>query len=171
MGLFIDGLAILYMLFNGVLGHSRGLVDELGRLIGLVLSIMGLKNIQLIESNKKKCDFLNEVLIKTKTHSTIHNCRIECLPYLNPSLIISRALAPTQKLINLCLNYMMKENKKTYRHDALKNLPNLLFLKGKNYQSELDLLTFNTKIKFTILESITNKDARILFYKSKKELN
>ncbi len=40
MGLFIDGLAILYMLFNGVLGHSRGLVDELGRLIGLVLSII-----------------------------------------------------------------------------------------------------------------------------------
>jgi len=40
MSLFIDGLAFLYMLFNGVLGYSRGLVDELGRLIGLVLSII-----------------------------------------------------------------------------------------------------------------------------------
>ena len=40
MGLFIDGLAILYMLFNGILGYSRGIVDEFGRLIGLVLSII-----------------------------------------------------------------------------------------------------------------------------------
>ena len=40
MSLFIDGLAFLYMLFNGILGYSRGLVDELGRLIGLVLSII-----------------------------------------------------------------------------------------------------------------------------------
>ena len=40
MSLFIDGLAFLYMLFNGVLGYSRGLVDELGRLIGLASSII-----------------------------------------------------------------------------------------------------------------------------------
>ena len=40
MSLFLDGLAFLYMLFNGNLGYSRGLVDELGRLIGLVLSII-----------------------------------------------------------------------------------------------------------------------------------
>ena len=40
MNLFLDGLAFLYILFNGVLGYSRGLVDEFGRLIGLVLSII-----------------------------------------------------------------------------------------------------------------------------------
>ena len=40
MSWFLDGLAFLYMLFNGTLGFSRGLVDELGRLIGLVLSIL-----------------------------------------------------------------------------------------------------------------------------------
>ena len=40
MSFFIDGLAFLYMLFNGVLGYSRGIVDELGRLIGLVVSII-----------------------------------------------------------------------------------------------------------------------------------
>ena len=28
------------MLFNGILGYSRGIVDELGRLIGIVLSII-----------------------------------------------------------------------------------------------------------------------------------
>ena len=40
MSFFLDGLAILYMLFNGILGYSRGIVDEFGRLIGLVLSII-----------------------------------------------------------------------------------------------------------------------------------
>ena len=40
MSLFLDGLGFLYMLFNGILGYSRGIVDELGRLIGIVLSII-----------------------------------------------------------------------------------------------------------------------------------
>ena len=40
MSWFLDGLAFLYMLLNGTLGFSRGLVDELGRLIGLVISIL-----------------------------------------------------------------------------------------------------------------------------------
>ena len=40
MGWFLDGLALSYMLFNGVIGYNRGLVDELGRLFTLVLSIL-----------------------------------------------------------------------------------------------------------------------------------
>ena len=40
MSWFLDGLALFYIIFNGVLGFNRGLVDELGRLLGLVLSIL-----------------------------------------------------------------------------------------------------------------------------------
>ena len=40
MSWFLDGLAFIYMLFNGTLGFTRGLVDELGRLIGLAISIL-----------------------------------------------------------------------------------------------------------------------------------
>ena len=40
MSWFLDGLALFYILFNGVLGFNRGLVDELGRLIGLIFSIL-----------------------------------------------------------------------------------------------------------------------------------
>ena len=138
---------------------------------GLVLAIMGLKNIQLIESSKKKCLFMNEVLLRTETKSIVHNCRIEHLPYLNPSFIISRALAPTQKLLNLCLNYMMKGNKDISEKDALKKLPNLLFLKGKNYKNELSALTKEIKVNFLIINSITNKDGKILFYKNKRRQN
>ena len=40
MSWFLDGLAFLYIIFNGILGFNRGIVDELGRLIGLCLSIL-----------------------------------------------------------------------------------------------------------------------------------
>ena len=40
MSWFLDGLAFFYMIFNGTLGFNRGIVDELGRLIGLCLSIL-----------------------------------------------------------------------------------------------------------------------------------
>ena len=40
MSWFLDSLAFLYMLLNGTLGFTRGLVDELGRLIGLAISIL-----------------------------------------------------------------------------------------------------------------------------------
>ena len=134
---------------------------------GMVLAIMGIKKIHLIDSSKKKCDFLGEVLKKTHTKALIHNCRIECLPYLYPSFIISRALAPTQKLLNLCINYMLKENVNTSKEDAIFKLPNLLFLKGKNYKSELQSLSCYPKINFQIKDSITDNKGKILFYKRK----
>ena len=40
MSWFLDGLAFLYIFFNGILGFNRGIVDELGRLIGLIVSIL-----------------------------------------------------------------------------------------------------------------------------------
>ena len=138
---------------------------------GLVLAIMGIKNIHLVDSNKKKCNFLNEVLYKTRTNSTVHNCRIECLPYLKPSLIMARALAPTQKLLTLCMDYMIRGNSNYSKKDALKNMPNLLFLKGKSYVDELASIQFKSNIKFMVLNSITNKEGKILFYKNKKNRN
>ena len=132
---------------------------------------MGIKNIHLVESNKKKCNFINEVLYKTRTNSTVHNCRIECLPYLNPSLIMARALAPTQKLLTLCMDYMIRGNSNYSKKDALDNMPNLLFLKGKSYVDELASIQFKSNIKFMVLNSITNKEGKILFYKNKKSRN
>jgi len=40
MNWFLDGLAILYMLINGAIGFKRGLLDEFGRLTGLIFSII-----------------------------------------------------------------------------------------------------------------------------------
>ena len=66
---------------------------------GLVLAIMGKKNIHLVESDYKKCVFLKEIAMLTEIDITIHNCRIEDLNLINVDLITCRALAPLSKLI------------------------------------------------------------------------
>ena len=40
MAWFLDGFAILFILFLGYNGFNRGLVEELGRLIGLIIAIL-----------------------------------------------------------------------------------------------------------------------------------
>ena len=37
---FLDGVAILFILFLGYIGFNRGLIEELGRLIGLIIAIL-----------------------------------------------------------------------------------------------------------------------------------
>ena len=37
---FIDGLAILFILFLGYNGFNRGLIEEFGRLVGLIIAIL-----------------------------------------------------------------------------------------------------------------------------------
>ena len=40
MAWFLDGFAILFILFVGYNGFNRGLVEELGRLVGLIIAIL-----------------------------------------------------------------------------------------------------------------------------------
>ena len=40
MSWFLDGLAVLFILFLGYNGFKRGFIEELGRLLGLALAIL-----------------------------------------------------------------------------------------------------------------------------------
>ena len=155
-------------LYN-ILKNSKGKVLDFGSgagFPGLVLSIMGIKNVNLIEAKKKKCDFMEKVLLETDTNSKIHNTRIENLPFLNPDFIISRALTSTRNLIELSYKHCNNKNHNINKKNISKNLPNLLFLKGKNFKIELDDLSKKYTIKFKIINSITDKESKILFFKS-----
>ena len=66
---------------------------------GLILAMMGNNNINIVESDKKKCTFIREVAMLSETNIKIYNCRIEDLSFLKPNLIMARALAPLNKLI------------------------------------------------------------------------
>ncbi|MDC1037756.1 CvpA family protein [Candidatus Marinimicrobia bacterium] len=40
MSWFLDGLAILFVVLLGIVGFKRGFIEELGRLIGLIIAIL-----------------------------------------------------------------------------------------------------------------------------------
>ena len=124
---------------------------------GMVLAIMGKKNMHLVESDHKKCVFLKEIAMLTETDITIHNCRIEDLSFINVDLITCRALASSSKLIDyveIFINKSLREKQE---------LPKLLFLKGKSYYSEVIELSKNKKISFEEYPSITDRNGKILF--------
>ena len=131
---------------------------------GAVLSILGASKIFLIESNKKKCNFLTKLKKETNSNFNIINSRIENLDFLDPSLIVSRALTSTKNLLLFSIDHMLKSKKIKSRTEAMKNLPNLLFLKGKNFKYELNDIPENLKIQFQTFPSITSAESRILLY-------
>ena len=126
---------------------------------GLVLALMGNKNIILVESDQKKCAFMREVAMLSDTVVKIYNCRIEDLDYINADLITARALAPLDRLIEYVEMYM----KKTYFHQ--KKFPKLLFLKGKSYNNEIIKLNKVRNIDYEIYPSLTNEFSKILYIK------
>ena len=131
---------------------------------GAVLSILGASKIFLVESNKKKCNFLTILKKETNSNFNIVNSRIENLDFLDPSLIVSRALTSTKNLLFFSIDHMLKSKKINTKKEAIKKLPNLLFLKGKTFKEELNDIPENLKIKFQTFPSITSAESRILLY-------
>ena len=124
---------------------------------GMILAMMGNKNINVVESDQRKCTFMREVARLSNTNLEIHNCRIEELKFINPDLIISRALAPLKKLIEYVENYIYKNNL------SEKKIPNMLFLKGKLYNEELNELKKIRNFEFKVYPSITDEYGKIIF--------
>ena len=160
---FLDS-AQLYKFVTGIEGNIIDFGSGAG-FPGLVLAIMGKKNIHLVESDHKKCVFLKEIAMLTETDITIHNCRIEDLSFINVDLITCRALASLSKLID----YVDIFTKKSLVEKP--KPPKLLFLKGKSYYSEVMELSKNKIISFEEYPSITDKDGRILYINKVNNLN
>ena len=132
---------------------------------GMVLAIMGKKNIHLVESDYKKCVFLKEIAMLTETDITIHNCRIEELNFINVDVVTCRALASLKNLIHYVEVFINKSLGERQQY------PKLLFLKGKSYFSEIIELSKIKKISFEEYPSITDKDGRILYISKVDKLN
>ena len=127
---------------------------------GLVLAMMGNENVNAVESDEKKCIFLKEVARLSDTKINIHNSRIEKLKFIKPELITARALAPLIKLIEYIENYMKQGD------NLRKDLPKLLFLKGKNYKQELLELKKIRNFDVTVFSSKSDEYGKILNIKN-----
>jgi 16S rRNA (guanine527-N7)-methyltransferase len=105
---------------------ARRLVD-LGSgagLPGLVLAIMGVPDVHLIESDRRKAAFLREAARATGAAASVHACRIEAAPPLEADIITARALAPLAQLLPLAARFATPASR-------------CLFLKGRQAETEL----------------------------------
>ena len=59
---------------------------------------------------------------------------------------------------------MLKSKNLKNKREALKKIPNLLFLKGKTFRNELNDIPDSFNIKFQTFPSITSAESRILLY-------
>ena len=105
---------------------ARCLVD-LGSgagLPGIVLAILGVPEVHLIESDRRKAAFLREAARATAAPATVHAVRIEAAPPLAADVVAARALAPLPQLLPLAARFATPATR-------------CLFLKGRRAETEL----------------------------------
>lgn len=115
--------------------QSRSLVD-LGSgagLPGLVLSIFGVANCHLIDSDGRKAAFLREAIRLTNADATVHFARLDRAKAPPADVVTARALAPLSELMRISQHF-------------LKPGGVCLFLKGRNVEEELTELAKQWKI-------------------------
>ncbi len=91
---------------------------------GLVLAIMGAKNVTLVDSSHKKCEFLRTVSRETNTPVVVECCRVEDYKDKGFDEIVSRAVAPVEKIFSLT-------------HHLVSSKTKYLLLKGERGEEEL----------------------------------
>lgn len=90
----------------------------------LVVAICSEFDVHAVESDLRKCLFMQNVSRETSTPLTVHNQRIEKLPPLTADVISARALAPLDKLLDYAT---------PFSHPGTE----FLFLKGQDVDEEL----------------------------------
>lgn len=112
-------------------------------------------NVILIEKSPKKSNFLRDLCIKLDLKIQIENTRLEIYDFLENSTVVSRAFKSTLETINIL-----------YRN--IEKIKELVLLKGKTYQHEVE----HAKKKYTFelekFRSITSYESSIIKIKNIK---
>ena len=154
---FLDSYQILKLI-----GNKKRILD-IGSGAGfpaIVCAICSNNNFDLVEINQKKCNFLNKVkdIIGIK-NIFIHHSRIENLKIINNfDYISARAVTSLDKLLK-------------YSFKFYKNGMYCIFLKGKTVSKEIEIAKKKFVFDFKSVNSITNKDGKILLIKNINKKN
>jgi len=118
---------------------------------GLVLAILRPETlfVTLVESDFKKCMFLENVSRETFSPVTILNSRLESLQGIQGDVITARGLAPLSQLLNYAFLVMHEKSIG-------------LFLKGKEFEKEIKDAQKNWEFELEIYPSLTESAGRIL---------
>ncbi len=117
---------------------------------GLVLAILGVPEVHLVESDRRKAAFLREAAIRLGLGGvTVHACRIEAAPALAADLVTARALAPLPRLLELAAPFLGPGTR-------------CLFLKGRETGAELTEARESWTMRGTVVPSLSAADGKIL---------
>jgi len=132
-------------------GDARSLLDigSGAGFPGMVLAIMGVSNVELVESDQRKCLFLREVSRETSTAVTITNARIEKLTPKTFDVVTSRACASLDVLLSYAKPYLGPSTV-------------CLFPKGQTVEEELTTAQKRWNMRYTLIDSVSDSAARIV---------
>ena len=82
------------------------------------------------------------------------------MKFIKPVLITARALAPLEKLIRYVEDYVKQDE------NLKPKIPNMLFLKGKNYKQELSELKKIRNFDVKIYASLSDVYGKVLYIKN-----
>lgn len=125
----------------------------------LVLAAMdfeGKYDFHLIESDGKKCAFLNKVIEACDLKAVVHNERIEQMKTFDVDVVTARALASLDQLIK-------------YAFPFLKTKTRCLFMKGAKVDEELETACKKYQFQNEKIQSVTSPEGTILLLSKVKK--
>jgi 16S rRNA (guanine527-N7)-methyltransferase len=115
---------------------------------GILLSIIGYKNLHLVEKSPKKSAFLENCKSLLELDCTIHNQPLAEVSLSNAHYIVARAFAPISKILN-------------FTKQMVTNQTQYVLLKGRSYLEELKFVS-NKSFSWKDFPSITSDESRII---------
>ena len=135
--------------------HEKSLMD-IGTgagLPGIILSIIGCKNLHLVEKSPKKSLFLENCKLQLDLNYHVHNKSITEIADLSVDCITARAFASIEKIITMTKNIINKKTK-------------FILLKGRSYLTELKSIN-PKKFFWETHPSITSSESKIIIMVAK----
>ena len=116
---------------------------------GLVLAIMGAREVRLVERDARKCAFLREAARITSTPARVIHAQIAEVPPFAADVVTARALAPLTKLLGFAVPFLGPQSV-------------ALFPKGQDVAAELTEAHRSWRMRVERYPSLTDERASIL---------
>lgn len=123
---------------------------------GIVVAILSDRPVKMVESRRKRIDFLNQTIADIGlAHASVFGGRVETVPAEVAAVISARAYAPLPRLLDSAL-HLAEEN-------TIWVLP-----KGRNAKNELEAARPSWQGAFHVEPSVTDPDSAIIVAQSVK---
>jgi 16S rRNA (guanine527-N7)-methyltransferase len=123
---------------------------------GIVLSIGGVKNIALVESDKKKSVFLARAAKLSLNKIIIIDKRVDEKFTMNCNILTSRGVSSINNILEVTTGIKIQKK--------------MLLLKGKNYEKEITEAQKNWLFDINLHDSITSREGKIVEISNIKKL-